>query len=130
VVYGVGKAATDKLTSDSAEELRRHEIAAVSLWPGMVMTESFDLLTSTMDIDLSGARQNMETPRFTGRAVVALATAPDLMARTGRAWIVAELAHAYGFTDVDGSMPPVIADIETLEQAAGMSVARGGLGAH
>ena len=128
VVYGVGKAATDKLTTDCAEELRKFNIAAVSLWPGMVITESFDLLTSTLDIDLSGVRHNMETPRFTGRAVVALATDSDLMSRTGKAWIVADLAHAYGFTDVGGNLPPVIADIETLERVAGIAVTGGRFG--
>jgi NAD(P)-dependent dehydrogenase (short-subunit alcohol dehydrogenase family) len=121
VAYGVGKAATDKLTADSAEELRAHNVAAVSLWPGMVVTESLDMLTSTMNIDLSDVRKNMETPRFTGRAVVALATDPDLLDRSGKAWIVADLAHVYGFTDVDGNMPPVIADIETLAALAGWS---------
>ncbi|MHB8464038.1 MAG: SDR family NAD(P)-dependent oxidoreductase [Acidimicrobiales bacterium] len=121
VAYGIGKAATDKLTADSAEELRTHNVAAVSLWPGMVVTESLDMLTSTMNIDLSDVRQNMETPRFTGRAIVALATDPDLLARTGQAWIVADLAHAYGFTDVDGNMPPVIPDTKTLAAVAGWS---------
>jgi NAD(P)-dependent dehydrogenase (short-subunit alcohol dehydrogenase family) len=119
VAYGIGKAATDKLSADSAEELRAHNVAAVSLWPGMVVTESLDMLTSTMNIDLSDVRKNMETPRFTGRAVVALANDPDLLARSGKAWIVADLARAYGFTDVDGNMPPVIADTETLAALAG-----------
>jgi NAD(P)-dependent dehydrogenase (short-subunit alcohol dehydrogenase family) len=121
VAYGIGKAATDKLTADSAEELRARNVAAVSLWPGMVVTESLDMLTSTMSIDLSDVRKNMETPRFTGRAVVALATDPDLLDRSGKAWIVADLAHAYGFTDVDGNMPPVIADTETLGALVGWS---------
>jgi hypothetical protein len=69
----------------------------------------------------------METPRFTGRAVVALATDTELMQRTGQAWIVADLAHAYGFTDINGNVPPVIADVESLERVAGMAVSRGGL---
>jgi NAD(P)-dependent dehydrogenase (short-subunit alcohol dehydrogenase family) len=121
VVYGIGKAATDKLAADSAEELRSHNVAAVSLWPGMVETESTQVLTSTMSIDLSGVRTEMETPRFTGRAVVALATDPDLMSRTGKAWIVADLARAYGFTDVDGNLPPVIEDTKRLAELLGWS---------
>jgi dehydrogenase/reductase SDR family member 1 len=116
VVYGIGKAATDKLASDAAEELRSHNVAAVSLWPGMVQTESTELLSSTMQIDLSPVRNEMETARFTGRAVVALATDPDVMTRSGKAWIVADLARAYGFTDVDGNLPPVIRDTTHLEQ--------------
>jgi NAD(P)-dependent dehydrogenase (short-subunit alcohol dehydrogenase family) len=116
VVYGVGKAATDKLATDSAEELRGHNVAAVSLWPGMVQTESTELLTSTMHIDLSPVRKEMESARFTGRAVVALATDPNLMTRSGKAWIVADLARAYGFTDVDGNLPPVLQDTKRLEE--------------
>ena len=46
-----------------------------------------------------------ETPRFTGRGVVALATDPNRMERSGKVLIVNEIAHEYGFTDVDGSQP-------------------------
>jgi hypothetical protein len=41
-----------------------------------------------------------ESPRFAGRAVVALATTPDLPERSGRAFTTRDLAAAYGFTDV------------------------------
>ena len=34
VVYGVSKAATDKLTADTAHELRNHNVAVVSLYSG------------------------------------------------------------------------------------------------
>jgi len=43
-----------------------------------------------------------ESPRFLGRAVVALAADPQVMERTGRVLRVADLAREYGFTDVDG----------------------------
>src|SRR5262249_9444346 len=39
-IYGVAKAATDKLSADMAEELRPHGVAAVSLYPGLVRTEA------------------------------------------------------------------------------------------
>ena len=39
VAYGVSKAATDKLTTDTAHELRAHNVAVVSLYPGLVRTE-------------------------------------------------------------------------------------------
>ena len=39
VAYGVAKAATDKMTADVAHELREHNVAAVSLYPGLVRTE-------------------------------------------------------------------------------------------
>src|ERR1700733_12258120 len=34
-IYGVSKAATDKMTSDMAEELHPHGVAAISLYPGL-----------------------------------------------------------------------------------------------
>jgi hypothetical protein len=66
----------------------------------------------------------METPRFTGRAVVAFSTDRDVISRTGKAWVVADLARVYGFTDVAGNLPPVIADIETMERVSGVVVGR------
>ena len=39
VPYGAGKAAIDKITHDTALELRSHQVAVVSLWPGLVLTE-------------------------------------------------------------------------------------------
>jgi dehydrogenase/reductase SDR family protein 1 len=111
VSYGVGKAALDRMTADMAHELRPHGVAVVSLWPGLVRTELVELgakggtleLPGEGRFDLSGA----ESPRFTGRAVAALAADPTRMARTGRAFPVSELAADYGFTDVDGTVPRV-----------------------
>src|SRR4051794_17567273 len=101
VAYGVGKAALDKMTRDMAEELREYDVAVVSLWPNVTRTEHMDArgesATSAFgDLDL------LETPRYSGRAVVALVTDPDVMKRTaGRFW-VAELANDYNFTDENG----------------------------
>ena len=99
VAYGVAKAATDKMTSDMAEELKPHGVAAVSLYPGLVRTEK--VMEAAQWLDLS----NSESPEFTGRAVVALATDPDVLRHTGKVLVVADLARAYGFTDIDGSTP-------------------------
>ena len=41
VAYGVGKAACDRMASDCAVELKRHNVAMVSIWPGGVKTEKF-----------------------------------------------------------------------------------------
>jgi hypothetical protein len=46
-----------------------------------------------------------ETPHYVGRAVVALAADPHIMQKSGRLWMVGELAKEYGFTDIDGSQP-------------------------
>lgn len=113
VPYGAGKAALDKLTHDMAHELRPHGVAVVSIWPGIVRTELLAMapadeqgrqvlvLPGEGEFDLADA----ESPRFAGRAVDALAHADDRLARSGKAHRVADLAEAYGFTDVDGRRP-------------------------
>lgn len=99
VAYGVAKAATDKLTADAAEELRAHNVACVSLYPGLVRTEK--VMEAADFLDLS----NSESPEFVGRAVAALAADPQVLGKSGRALVAAELAREYGFADVDGSRP-------------------------
>jgi len=42
---------------------------------------------------------------FVGRAIVALATDPQLMARSGHLFSSWELGREFGFTDVDGRRP-------------------------
>src|SRR5207247_10355039 len=99
VAYGVSKAATDKLTVDMAHELREYDVAAVSLYPGLVRTEK--VMEAASFLDLS----NSESPRFIGRAVAAFATDPDVIRRSGTAIVAAAYAKERGFTDVDGTQP-------------------------
>ena len=99
VAYGVAKAATDKMTADMAHELREHNVAVVSLYPGMVRTES--VIAAAAYLDLS----NSESPQFIGRAVAALAADPGVMRKTGGVFVAAALALEYGFTDIDGKQP-------------------------
>jgi NAD(P)-dependent dehydrogenase (short-subunit alcohol dehydrogenase family) len=102
VAYGVGKAALDRLTADTAHELREHGVAVVSLWPGLVLTERASVSRAQLArLDWDGA----ESQRFTGRAVVALAADADVLRRSGAAFASRDLADAYGFTDVDGRLP-------------------------
>jgi dehydrogenase/reductase SDR family member 1 len=99
VPYGVAKAATDKLTADTAHELKKHNVAVVSLYPGLVRTEK--VMEAAAFLDLS----NSESPQFIGRAVAALAADPEIMRRTGQVLIAAELGREYGFSDTDGKQP-------------------------
>ena len=67
VAYGAAKAATDHMIACMAQELREHGVNAVSLYPGLVRTES--VLRAAEYIDLTDS----ESPLFVGRAVAALA---------------------------------------------------------
>jgi NAD(P)-dependent dehydrogenase (short-subunit alcohol dehydrogenase family) len=114
VPYGVGKAAIDRVTRDTAFELQPHGVAVVSLWPGLVLTEG--LLANTVETD-DGRRELHgldisfgETPKFNGRAVVALAADPKILERTGGSFWSASLAREYGFTEDDGHLPPEMAN--------------------
>jgi hypothetical protein len=46
-----------------------------------------------------------ESVEYGGRAVVALATAPDVMEKTERILHTRDLGREYGFTDIDGKEP-------------------------
>jgi NAD(P)-dependent dehydrogenase (short-subunit alcohol dehydrogenase family) len=113
VLYGVGKAAVDKMTADMGHELRDLGVTVVSLWPGLVRTEIVLLGAREVDgravLDLPGEGAfdlaNAESPEFVGRGVVALATDPDARSFSGRAVTTLALAEHYGFTDVDGRVP-------------------------
>lgn len=99
VAYGVAKAADDRMVACMAHELREHNVAAVSLYPGLVRTES--VMKAAEYFDLS----NSESPQFIGRAVAALATDSKITEKSGRILVAAALALEYGFRDVDGKQP-------------------------
>src|SRR5215210_844780 len=99
VAYGAAKAAVDKMTADMAHEAEKFNIAVVSLYPGLVRTEG--VLRNAQYFDMS----NSESPQFSGRAVAALATDPNLMEKTGKVFVGAALAEEYDIKDVDGKQP-------------------------
>ncbi len=84
---------------------------AVSLTPGWMRSE--------MMLDIYGVREDnwrdatavqphfviSETPRFTGRAVAALAADPQRTRWNGQSLSSGGLAKVYGFDDMDGSRP-------------------------
>ncbi|EDO34536.1 predicted protein [Nematostella vectensis] len=106
VPYGVGKAATDRMMADMSIELRKNNVAAISLWPGPVSTEAIKDMLKSEEIPVLGQMQRVfadsEDVTFTGKAVAWLAADPDIMKKSGSVQIVAELAREYGFTDVGG----------------------------
>ncbi|GAB4514996.1 MAG: SDR family NAD(P)-dependent oxidoreductase [Anaerolineae bacterium] len=91
--YNIAKSATDRLTQEAAYQLREHGVSVVSLYPGLVRTESVMLNAQYFDLSKS------ESPQFTGQAVLHLTNDLDVMAYTGSVQIVAQLAEHYGFED-------------------------------
>src|SRR5262249_49805256 len=84
-IYGISKAATDKMTSDMAHELRKHGVTVISLYPGMVRTESVLRAAKEGWLDLS----NSESPEYIGLVISALARDPNVLARSGQALVAA-----------------------------------------
>ena len=58
-----------------------------------------------------------ETPRFTGRAVAALAADPTVARFNGRSLSSGGLAREYGFTDLDGSRPDAWRYLKEVQDA-------------
>lgn len=99
VAYGAAKAAVDKMTADMAHEAEKFNIAVISLYPGLVRTES--VLRNAQYFDMS----NSESPQFTGRVIAALANDANIISKTGQVWVGATLAEEYGIQDIDGKQP-------------------------
>lgn len=108
VAYGVSKAAVDRMSADTAHELKEYGVSVFSLYPGNVKTEGMiEYAKHDKSIDLS----KMESPQFVGRCVAALATDDNAIKETGEILITAEVAQRYGFTDIDGKQPTSLRDI-------------------
>ncbi|CAC5419129.1 DHRS1 [Mytilus coruscus] len=127
VPYGVGKEANDRMAADCAVELRKMNVAFVSLWPGAVRTENLKELLKTggfgtdkpasgnmPKVDVAKAFANGETPEYAGKAIVALATDPNIMKKSGKILITADLGYEYGFKDIDGKDPSNIRQVNEL----------------
>jgi len=97
--YGVSKAAVDKMSEYMAHELKKFNVAVVSLYPGLVRTEG--VLKNAKHFDMS----NSESPQFIGRVVAALATDPNIMKKSGKVLVAAQEALEYGIQDIDGRQP-------------------------
>jgi NAD(P)-dependent dehydrogenase (short-subunit alcohol dehydrogenase family) len=104
--YGAGKAAVDKMAHDMAVDFRPHKVAVVSIWMGLLLTERTRRVFKAEPDKYAELAATTETPEFTGRIIDSLARDPGLMEKSGRVWIGAELAEAYGVRDINGAQPP------------------------
>ena len=109
--YDLAKAAVNRMAFALGHELEDHGATAVALTPGWLRSEAMlDAYGVTEDnwqdaTKISPHFAISETPRFVGRAVVALAADPDVARWNGQSLSGGELAKVYGFTDLDGSRP-------------------------
>ncbi|WP_162797877.1 hypothetical protein SuNHUV7_09280 (plasmid) [Pseudoseohaeicola sp. NH-UV-7] len=109
-MFRMAMASVDRMTSAIAHDLHPHGVSAVSVWPRWVRTERVLMAAENTDLGFDVSSEDLaqsDTPEFTGRAIAHLFCDPDLTGRSGRCFPLLELAHHYGFADIDGIQPPL-----------------------
>jgi len=111
VFYDLAKTAAIRMAWGHAKDLAPRGATAVSITPGWMRSEMMlDNYGVTEERWRAAAAKSphfviSESPRFVGRAIVALAADPDRARFTGQSLSSGGLVKVYGFTDVDGSRP-------------------------
>jgi NAD(P)-dependent dehydrogenase (short-subunit alcohol dehydrogenase family) len=111
LLYDFVKAGAIRLAYAMAWDLATTRVTALALSPGFLRSEAMLERFGVSEANWrDGVRRDpdfaaSETPRYVGRAVVALAADPNLRTKAGGAYFTADLAEEYGFTDVDGRQP-------------------------
>ena len=120
--YDLVKISVIRLAFAMARELRKRDLVSVALTPGFLRSEAVldHFGVSEANWKDLGKRKNRnsahqndapsdfmmsESPRYIGRAVVALAADPKVKEKSGRVFSSWALAREYGFTDLDGTRP-------------------------
>lgn len=103
--YGAGKAATDKMSHDMAVDFKPFNVAVVSIWMGLLLTERTKAVFEAEPQMYQELAASAEHPEFTGRVIDALFKDPALMDKSGKVLIGAELGEEYGITDINGKSP-------------------------
>jgi len=103
--YDTIKVAINRLSFGMAQDCRPFGIvvAALSLGDEHIFMRTWEI---DPEADSNTSFQTF-SPEYAGRAVVALATDPDVMRKSGYLPFleVPALAREYGFTDIDGRQP-------------------------
>ena len=111
LISAVIKASLKSVATLLSEELRSHNVTAVSITPGFLRSEVvLRHFKVSADAWRDGGKEDphflhSESPLFIGRAVAALAADPNRLAKAGLILSSWELAREYGFTDEDGTRP-------------------------
>lgn len=118
VGYGVGKAGLNKMSAMCGKELAKHNVAVVSLMPGLAKTEHMENFAANSaqrserhkNLDLSQG----ETVEYSGRAIVGMMKDKAVIKKTGKTVTTTDLGREYGFTDVDGRVLPSMRSVKAM----------------
>lgn len=122
--YDLVKISVIRLAFAMARELRKRDVVSVAVTPGFLRSERVLEHFGVSEANWKDAREKeppgrkktvqhdatadfmvSESPRYVGRAVVALAADPQVKKKSGRVFSSWALAREYGFTDLDGTQP-------------------------
>ena len=137
VFYDLVKQSVNRLAFSQGHELEPYMAAAVAITPGWLrsemMLENFCVTETNWRAaldDRAGGEPKAppdfvlsESPRYIGRAVVALATDPDRKQWNKKSLSAGELARHYGFTDIDGSRPDIwryMTEVREIDRVANL----------
>lgn len=121
--YDLAKISINRLGWSLAQELESFDCTAVSLTPGWLRSEMMLAKFGVTEANWMDATQNephfviSETPRFVGRAVVALAADDKKSKWNGQSLSSGQLAQVYEFDDLDGSRPDCWRYVREVENA-------------
>ena len=104
--YFLAKNTINQMAYGMGLELREHNIAAIALSPGWMRTEAVLAVIAPNGEPSPEEYAQTESVEYIGRAVVALASDPHVISKTGQTWTVGDLAREYSFTDIDGRLVP------------------------
>ena len=131
VFYDLAKVAVNRLAFSQGHELEPHGATAIAITPGWLrsemMLDNFGVSEQNWRDALDPAAVDnypcapadfalSESPRYVGRAVVALASDPDRARWNQKSVSSGQLAAEYGFTDLDGSQPNSWRFIEEIRE--------------
>ena len=109
--YDLAKTSVTRIAWGQAQELRPHGATAVAVTPGWMRSEAMLDIYGVSESNWRKATERTphfcisESPRYVGRAVAALAAAPERARWNGQSLSSGGLAQVYGFTDIDGTRP-------------------------
>jgi NAD(P)-dependent dehydrogenase (short-subunit alcohol dehydrogenase family) len=115
VFYDLAKVAVNRLAFSQGHDLAPFGATAVAITPGFLRSEMMlEAFRTTEETWREAPGKTAppgfalsESPRYVGRAVVAIACDPDRARWNQQSVDAGALAREYGFTDVDGSRPDV-----------------------
>jgi NAD(P)-dependent dehydrogenase (short-subunit alcohol dehydrogenase family) len=131
VFYDLAKVAVNRLAFSQGHELEPYGGTAVAITPGWLRSEMMldnfgvseenwrDAIRATGGSAQPAAPADFalsESPRYVGRAVVAVATDPDRSRWNKKSVSSGRLAAEYGFRDIDDSQPDIWRYIEQIRE--------------